>query len=240
MISCRRLLLEGLDNARDLGGFLTIEKKITKFNQYIRCEEMSSITENDIIFLKEYGIQHCIDLRSYQQIERNPSPLAKISGIEYHVVNADTSFSERNEKIMQMDSFIPEIWSDILFDVLDEQSVWVGKTMQLFANCNGGVIFNCNSGRNRSNLIALIIMAIAKVPFKDIIAEYSTNSYYLQKAYFKWYLKESHPLSFYETPPFVLENVIQRILQKYESFDKYLLACDVKKDDILKIYHTIV
>lgn len=240
MLSCRRLLLEGLDNARDLGGFLTNENKTTKFNQYIRCEEMSTLTENDIIFLKEYGIQHCIDLRSHKQIEKTPSPLNDIPGIVYHVVDADTSFSERNEKTMHVDLFTPKTWSDILFGMLDEQSVWMGKAIQLLANCNGGVIFNCNSGRNRSNLMALIILAIAKVPFEDIIAEYSTNAYYLQKAYSKWYPEGSHPSGFYETPPFVLEDVIQRILEKYDSFEKYLLACNVTRDDISKIYHHIV
>lgn len=70
---------------------------------------------------------------------------------------------------MHVDVFTPKTWSDILFGMLDEQSVWMGKTIQLLANCNGGVIFNCNSGRNRSNLMALIILAIAKVPLKILL-----------------------------------------------------------------------
>lgn len=240
MIGCRRLLLEGLDNAHDLGGFRTIEGKTTKFNQYVRCEEMSYVTESDINYLKEYGIRHCIDLRSHKQIEKKTSPLANITGIEYHVVNADTSFSERNEQSMHVSQFLPKTWSDILFNMLDQQSIWMGAAVKLLANCEGGVIFNCNSGRNRSNLMALLILAIAKVPNEDIIAEYSTNAYYLKKAYLRWYPENSHPSAFYKTPPFVMEDVINRLLEKYTSVENYLALCGVTQNEILQIYHNIV
>lgn len=240
MISCRRLVLNGIDNARDLGGFLTTEGKITKFNQYVRCEEMSQISDSDIEFLKEYGIHNCIDLRSHKQIEENPCPLSNVSGMKYHLVNADTSFSERTEKIMHVEHFSAETWADIQYAALDEQSIWMGKAVQLLASCEGGVIFNCHSGRNRSNLMALLILAIAKAPYDDIVAEYSTNAYYLRNAYLRWYPEGSHPAEFYETPPFVMEKVINRVLEKYGCFENYLHSCNVSDEEILKIYHKIV
>ena len=54
--SCRRLVLEGLCNARDLGGFMTQEGKITKFNRFIRSEAVIELTVADLRFLVDYNI----------------------------------------------------------------------------------------------------------------------------------------------------------------------------------------
>lgn len=240
-MGCRRLLLYGLVNARDLGGFKTKEGKITKFNQYVRSEELSELSNSDIEALIDYGIKHCIDLRSHKQIKNNPSPINNIiTRIQYHVVDADTSFSERNEKHMFVKTFNPATWADILFGMLDNQSVWMGKSVELLSSCGSGVLFNCNSGRNRSNLLALIVLSIAKVPYEDIVADYATNEIYLKEFYKRHYSDGSHPASFFETPSYVMEDVIQRVLKKYGSFEDYLYYCGVSSDCIRRIYHTIV
>ena len=102
------------------------------------------------------------------------------------------------------------------------------------------MLFSCNSGRNRSNLLALIVLSIAKVPYEDIVADYATNEIYLKEFYKRCYLEGSHPASFYETPYYVMEDVIQRVLRKYGSFEDYLCYCGVSSDSIRRIYHTIV
>ncbi len=240
MISCRRLPLKGLDNARDLGGFITEEGKVTKYNTYIRCEEMSRVTNDDILFLKEYGINSCIDLRSNAQIKKYPSPIQEVKGIQYYTIDADTSFSEKNNSVMYADDFQATGWISVLFGILDGQKLWVGKAMKILAECNKGAILNCNTGRNRSNLISLLVMLIAKVPQVDIVAEYTTNEIYLREKYLVWDAEHVRSKGFYSTPSFVMEEIIKQLFLKYGNVENYLISCGVTIEDIHNIYNSIV
>ena len=79
----RRLPLEGLSNARDLGGYPVKGGGATSFRRFIRCEAPRDITDGDIDFLREYGVTVSIDFRGDSEIERHPSRLANVQGIEY-------------------------------------------------------------------------------------------------------------------------------------------------------------
>ena len=79
----RRLPLEGLNNARDIGGYPIAGGGVTAFRKFIRCEAPRKLSASDIEFLKSYGVTLSIDFRGDGEISRHPSCLENIQGIEY-------------------------------------------------------------------------------------------------------------------------------------------------------------
>ena len=238
--SCRRLVLEGLSNARDLGGFMTLEGKITKFNRFIRSEEATELTEDDLRFLINYNVKHCIDLRTNVQIDARKSSFDSHKLFHYYRIADFLMDIHRVERIMYMKTFSSDEWALILYDLFENQKIWFGKAITIISECSGGVLFFCYTGRNKSNLLAFILLKIAKVPDIDIVAEYSTNEIYLKQKYRDLFDMEQYSTDFFYTPAHAFEKFIYMFNQKYHSINDYLLECGISENIIHKIYHSFV
>ena len=81
MANFKRLPLEGLVNARDLGGFPTKDGRVTKYGVFVRSEVPKALTENDISFLRRYGVSLSLDFRGTQEIKNLPSALSSLEDI---------------------------------------------------------------------------------------------------------------------------------------------------------------
>ena len=84
MIKTKRLPLEGLCNARDLGGFPALGG-YTRFGVYVRSEVPRDLTEKDLAFLRAYGVTTSLDLRGPKESEDTPSRLKGAAGIDYRL-----------------------------------------------------------------------------------------------------------------------------------------------------------
>ena len=71
----RRLMTAGLYNARDLGGFPTADGKTTKFGVFVRSEAPCELPEEDIRYLRDYGITLSMDFRGTGEVQARPSDL---------------------------------------------------------------------------------------------------------------------------------------------------------------------
>ncbi len=58
----RRLPLKSLRNARELGGWHTPEG-MTRYGVFLRTDMHGSVSEEDMAYLKDYGVTMDVDLR---------------------------------------------------------------------------------------------------------------------------------------------------------------------------------
>ena len=59
----RRIVFKNINNLRDLGGYLTKDNKITKFNSIFRSDLPKLMTDEEIKYLIDLGLTTVIDLR---------------------------------------------------------------------------------------------------------------------------------------------------------------------------------
>lgn len=71
----RRLTIEGLCNARDLGGYPTARGGVTRFGVFVRSEAPCGLTADAVRALRDYGVCTTADLRGLSEIELRPSDL---------------------------------------------------------------------------------------------------------------------------------------------------------------------
>ena len=62
MFNRRIINISSLDNFRDMGGYATLDKNITKHNVFFRSETLLDISKQDVQYLEQIGIKNCIDL----------------------------------------------------------------------------------------------------------------------------------------------------------------------------------
>ena len=80
-----RIPLEGIDNARDLGGYTTMDGKEIRMHRLIRGGALNKATDRDQrILAEEYHLKKIIDFRTGAEVGEKPDP--RIEGVE-HVHN---------------------------------------------------------------------------------------------------------------------------------------------------------
>lgn len=229
-ISCIRLPLEGAINARDLGGYYTKDNKITKFNTFVRSNGLTKITDKDNEFLKKYGITDIIDLRGNTKIQDtfvsddninkdyfnfHYIPLSNLEMEQYIIKNYDSSdfnFGYGYSCLLENRGKIKEIFNVLI-------------------NAKDGVLFHCSAGKDRTGVIAALILGVCNVDELDIIANYQVTNTYIKDEE----IMESYNENLRKSDASFMDLFIKLLYKKYENFENYLLSCDITKEEIKKL-----
>jgi len=155
-------LLETTLNTRDLGGYrIDGTENYTRYGKFIRSDVANYPSEKDIEFLKNNGITTIIDTRSLDEKEKKPHGLAGVDGFEYY----DIPIPE-GSGIPESVEAVPESYYKIA------HSENISKVFETIADAEGGVMFNCSAGKDRTGVNSALILWLCGVRKSDIIYDY--------------------------------------------------------------------
>ncbi len=165
----RTVVVGGLANARDLGGLPLAAGGVTPSRVFVRSERPDRVDAGGWSALRERGIRSVVDLR--QPMER------AVHRAEVPVGVADLHVDHDG---LEHAAFWAGYWDNGLvgtplyylphLTALPERTVAV---LSVIATApDGGVLFHCAGGRDRTGLIAAILMTAAGVEEDAIVADY--------------------------------------------------------------------
>ena len=169
----RRLLVNSMPNMRELGGFAAADGGVTRYARFIRSNVPSRLSDEDIAFLKDYGLKAVIDLRMREEAEYRPSSLSEVEGIAYYNIPfaEDLSLGTGGVHFSPKDHYISMIEGPTnlkrIFSIMASQP-------------EGAVLFNCSAGKDRTGIIAALLLLLAGVPREDIVADYQVTFTYMK------------------------------------------------------------
>ena len=165
----RTLQVEGLINGRDLGGLLLLDGNITPRGVFFRSENIDWITGNGWQQLYDAGIRTVIDLR--QQDERSKDKQDRPGWVT--IINVDLDGLENKE-------FWADYWESGLVGTaiyylpyLAAMPERAGAAISEVLNApSGGVLFHCMGGRDRTGLLAMILLRAIGAEHEGIVDDY--------------------------------------------------------------------
>lgn len=166
----RRYPFAGIRNMRDLGGYAARDGLETKWERFIRCGAPERATQEELDFLRRKGFTTVIDLRRPDEIEKTPSAFLSAEGFDCHAIEAYLSEGmPRNAEEMP-----------ILYFELTKEMNSIRAVMKIIAQARGGVIFHCSAGKDRTGVVAALLLMLAGVAYEDILADYQVSFTYIQ------------------------------------------------------------
>lgn len=225
-----RLPLKGTVNTRELGGYPTKDGKVTKYHIFIRSDGLTNLIEEDNIFLKEYGITDIVDLRGSTSIQNTFISDDNIDKkfFNFHYIPLSNNGIEEYVKNNQYsDNFNFGIGYSYLLDNKDR----IKEIFDVLANSKGGVLFHCAAGKDRTGVVAALILGLCNVPTQDIVANYEVTSTYISKSKFM----EVYSKNMQKSDSLFITTFIDNLIQKYYSYENYLLECGISKERLEKI-----
>lgn len=170
----RRIPLAGTFNTRDLGGYPCPGGGATRFGVFLRSDCPHQLTGEDIDALYRHGVRHSIDLRSPEECAAHPSLLLAAENITgYHVSLSDKMASEDYE------GDLPGSMAGLYISLLDNSAPALAEVLHLLARCEGGCLFHCAVGKDRTGVVAMLLLSLAGVAPIDIVADYAVTEIYM-------------------------------------------------------------
>ena len=250
----RRLPLQALHNARDLGGY-PVPGGATRFGVFLRTAVPADLPASDVEFLIKYGLTTVVDFRGDNELERSPSTLAEVDAIRYirrPTFNAQVAFAARNAyanpKKPAMDAFVR--WGEKYVEMIDDCREWVRDALTALAESDGCTLYNCTTGKDRTGIISAMLLGLVGCADEDIIADYCVSEVHLQEVYRPMLMAYNQRFTeeraaeinspFFKTEPMSMAQLLLHLADKYGGVTAYVRACGVGEDAIAKICSKLI
>ncbi|KPM57135.1 protein tyrosine phosphatase [Frankia sp. CcI49] len=173
--------LAGADNTRDLGGMPTSSGRLTRHGVLLRSDTLQELTPADVVRLRQtFGLRTVLDLRAEEEVAHEGRGPLEFESVAYHHL-----------------SFLPGQWvmpgdprhAAIVVDLDSAARVerYLGylrlagdaaaRAVRLLAQpTTGPALFHCAAGKDRTGVLAALVLDIVGVDRESIISDYTLTN----------------------------------------------------------------
>lgn len=188
-MSIEKIKLKKTKNMRDMGGFSADGGKKMRYGKLIRCGRLSKLPQKTVTAIKAMNVGTVIDLRTQREIDEHPPTI--LEGASYHYLYLPGVAHPEQSKSRHMaielykqsrrvkkdfgtpENYMVEMYKHIVFDPECQQKL---KTVfDILLNEDKCVIFHCNSGTDRTGIIAMLIESVLGADKQTIIDDYMAS-----------------------------------------------------------------
>jgi protein-tyrosine phosphatase len=200
----------------------------------VRCDNPARLTEAGCRAALAHGIRTIVDLRKSDEVAEFPNPLRLVPGIRYaNVSMVDPAVPRREFTTLAQD----------YQETLDTFAPQVGQIIREVADAgDGGILIHCVGGKDRSGLIAGLLLRVAGVPVTVVAQDYALSDELLRPLNEEWLAngpgtrveREAQIARTRATPSVMLE-VLGNLDRKYGGVAGYLKHTGVGAAEIERV-----
>jgi len=168
----RWIELEGADNTRDLGGLAAVDGGRTRFGRLLRAGTLQDLTADDVTHLTEdLGVRTVVDLRLADEAAREGSALSGIPAVRYFSLPLSSTGKIRSDIVT--DGAEMDIVGHYIA-LLEGSATNIVTAARIFADdMRTPAIFHCAAGKDRTGVLAAVVLDAVGVGREAIIADYA-------------------------------------------------------------------
>ena len=171
----RYLQWDACINTREMGGY-PVENGTIRWKSLIRSDNTAQLTSPSRQALIDYGIRTVIDLRYPGELQMEPNPFmaGKDHTPDYYNIPLD---EDQDLAWPGGDQKPHQLMSDMYQRMLETNRHHVAAVLTCMAESQpGGIIFNCYAGKDRTGLIAAMVLGLLGASRETIISDYALTT----------------------------------------------------------------
>jgi protein-tyrosine phosphatase len=226
--SCERhITFDACFNFRDLGGYQTTDDRTVRRGAVYRSGSIHRMTMADLEIASRLGIRTVIDLRSTVEVGRGGDYLGGTNVAFHHAPlfeNDDLPF-----KWAEPDDPAPPPGEDYVA-IADKGARSLAGAFHAIAEGDHSIVFHCAAGKDRTGILAALLLACLGVPDRSIVTDYQLSD--LSIAPFAAWAEANAPEEAAEAaarPPWlrytsglVMQAFLDLLRDRHGSIDDYL------------------
>jgi protein-tyrosine phosphatase len=238
----RHLVWPDLLNARDLGGLKSASGHETVSRRVVRADNLNKLAPAGVAAMVAYGVRTVIDLRDPRELEKYPNPLATVPPVGVVFINAPL-ISDAEWEAIKDPARMAEGY--VLTARLSHANI-ASAIAAVSGAPTGGVVIHCHAGKERTGIVAALLLAIADVPDETLAEDWTASDAYLQPLYEEWIANETDPTirakraAGFVTLPEHIMDVLAHVRRTHGSVDEYLLAGGLRADQLERARRRLV
>ena len=169
----RALRWDGCLNVRDLGGVALPDGGETRFGSLIRSDNVRRLTDEGWRSLAGHGVTRIVDLRWPEELAEDPPRDVDVDVVHVSLLGRlDPDFEDDIEDYMAADD-PAGYWSSAYVRILERHAGNFARALAAIADADGPVVFHCAGGKDRTGLIAALLLRLAGASVDEIAHDYS-------------------------------------------------------------------
>lgn len=168
----RFIELAGCHNLRDLGGYAGLDGATVRTGAVYRCDALGRVADEDLRpALGTLGIRTTIDLRGAHERERQGRIADDVPGRHLHISATDRAANATAPVVaVSASRDIGELYLSMVRGGADAYA----RCIEVIADADGhAVAFFCSAGKDRTGVLAAMVLGLLGVPDDDIVADYA-------------------------------------------------------------------
>ena len=222
----RRLSFEGAFNFRDLGGYATADGRMVKWRTLFRADAVHRLPDAELDQLAVIGLKTVIDLRTGSEVEHGHLHDPE-RGIQH--VHLDENADAR------------VVLSDLYVHMLDIGAPALSQAFRTLANAdNLPAVFHCAAGKDRTGVLAAMVLSTIGVADHVIVADYAISGANMAELVER--LKRDRPealtamneqpSAYMAAPPEAMKRLLAHVNAEYGSMTGYVNSIGISTDVI--------
>lgn len=239
LVDPRRVIaLDAVHNFRDLGGYPARDGTLTRWRRLFRADGLYRLTERDLDRVRELGLRTVIDLRT-------PDELATRGTFPHE--SFDVTFTHRPviDTTWELDDHVDKTAHEFLTwayrDMLRQGAGTLARAMTDLARPGAlPAVFHCAAGKDRTGVLAALLLGTLGVPRSVILADYALTADAMERMR-EWALREypemaeqmaDTPSAFMAALPESMGEILDDIETGHGTIGAYVRSIGVTADTI--------
>jgi protein-tyrosine phosphatase len=236
----RTLAWDGCLNVRDLGGHATEDGHETRFRAVVRADSVRQLSDQGWEALVDYGVRTIIDLRLDSEVAADPPRELPVEVVRVPVLpELATSFwAEIDALTLSMDDPVEER-KRVYLAFLERYGRHFGRAVAEVARApEGTVLVHCLGGKDRTGLVAALLLRLAGVSIEDVAADYAISETALQDDLAAWVAgadderERLKRIRIGAAPAAAMHGVLEQLEAEHGSARRYLAEVGVDAPDL--------
>ncbi|HVW90109.1 MAG TPA: tyrosine-protein phosphatase [Gaiellaceae bacterium] len=216
----RALRWDGCLNVRDLGGVPLAGGGETRFGELVRADSVPHLSEEGWRAFAEHGIRRVVDLRWPEERADDPP-----HGVDVEVVHVSLLGPYDPDVDGELPAYIAA--DDVVGFRFDGYTRWLdthrprfAEALGAIADSDGPTVFHCRGGKDRTGLVAALLLRLAGASIDDVAADYA-----LSEANFLTGGEEKATYFVFATPAEGMARTLAWLEERHGGVEPYLRGC---------------
>ena len=221
----RRVPFAGVNNFRDLGGYLTKSGATTLWRRVFRSDSPHNLTAADLELFDALGVHVIYDLRRAAERDADPGPRPCI----HRELPCRPVFATETSSLRDRGDGERWLFEDYC-GMLEVGGPVFGYLFSQFADCEGPVMFHCMGGKDRTGMTAALLLCCLGVDRQAVLDDYELTSRcsgpdripHVVDLFVSEGISRDAATGILSTPRWAMENTLDRLDSHYGGIEEYL------------------
>lgn len=232
----------GLVNARDLGGLPT-RAGVMRHGAFVRSDHLNELTDEGAQALQAYGVRTIIDLRYREERAERPGyfEITPDPAIAFVPISLSGETEDAEYPLMHHVGDLL-LWNQRQLEHGRRNIAAVMRAIN--AAPAGGVLFHCHSGKDRTGIIAQLLLLVAGVDESTVVADYMITNERLGPRNEAWLagVEDPEKREFWRKLAYVQRENVDNNLATFRAAGGaagFLAQCGLGTDEIASLQHRL-